>query len=228
MAIPRLRLSESQARDLLQVCELGPGRLQDLTAILNNPNDSPIISRALLRSRMSQAIPDDEIEPTTRLLFGLAIIARDNFVSSSEFLTALDRAVAELNWESARQKFWQDAREPLIQALYARDLVLSAKAMDLIFDFEKYCLNSRIITDIRPVYNNDHSKIIGGIIMHTLRIEYRAEDGDRRSISIELDSRDIERLADACMEANKKMATAKAMFSRELKRPTITATEGLE
>lgn len=230
MAIPRFRISDSQAKDLLRACELGPDRLADLAAVLNNKDEPPIISRAILRERMSQAIQDDDIEPVSRVLFGLSIIARDNFVSSAEFATAFDLAVATLGWNEEKQELWRRTRDPIIKVLYARDLTLSAKAMDLIFDFEKFCLNSRIITDIRPVFDDNRNTIVGGIVMHTLRVEYRAEDGNRRSISIELDSRDIERLAHACDDANKKMESAKALFTNGLKRPlpVVTATEGLE
>src|SRR5690242_15596842 len=142
MAIPRFRLSDSQAKDLLRTCALGPDRLNDLAAVLNNKDEPPIISRAILRQRMSHAIPDDEIEPVSRVLFGFAIIARDNFVSSDEFATAFDQAVTALEWDEEKRKLWRRARDPMIRVLYARDLTLSAKAMDLIFDFEKFCLNS--------------------------------------------------------------------------------------
>jgi hypothetical protein len=227
MPVPRLRLPSAQAKDLLQVCELGPGKLQDLVSILSNVNEPPIISRAIVRERMSQAIPDHALEPVSRLLFVLAITARDNFVSAVEFATALNQAVSELEWDEQQRAAWQEAREYIVKAIYARDLVIASKAMDLIFDFEKFCLNSRIITDIRPVFDDQRNSIVGGIVMHTLRMEYRGDDGEHRSISIELDSRDVERLGQSCVEATKKMEKAKALFA-ENKLPTITATEGLE
>jgi hypothetical protein len=176
---------------------------------------------------MTRAIPDDAVETASRLLIGLAIIARENFTAQSEFLSALDEAVKSLEWTDDAPR-WEEVRDALAAVLYARDLVLAAKAIDLIFDFEKYCLNSRIITDIRPVFDDERNKIVGGIIMHTLRIEYRGDDGRRRSMSIELDNRDIERLAHSCADASQKMEAAKTLFRDKLTLPTITATEGLE
>jgi hypothetical protein len=228
MAPPRLRLSKSQAADLLKICSLGRGRLLDLATVLSNSDEPPIISRAILRSRMTAAIPADYVEATSRLFFGLAIIARDNFTSQAEFLSGLDEAVSSLNWSAEDIARWNDARDALVAVLWARDLVLAAKAMDLIFDFEKFCLNTRIITDVRPVFDDQRIAIVGGIIMHTLRIEYRADDGRRKNISIELDSRDIERLTKSCTDAITKMNRAKELFSEQLKLPWITATEGLE
>jgi hypothetical protein len=177
---------------------------------------------------MTAAIPADYVEATSRLFFGLAIIARDNFTSQAEFLSGLDEAVSSLNWSAEDIARWNDARDALVAVLWARDLVLAAKAMDLIFDFEKFCLNTRIITDVRPVFDDQRIAIVGGIIMHTLRIEYRADDGRRKNISIELDSRDIERLTKSCTDAITKMNRAKELFSEQLKLPWITATEGLE
>jgi len=133
-----------------------------------------------------------------------------------------------LEWSADEKTHWAEVREAVAFVLSSRDLTLSAKALDLIFDFEKFCLNSRIITDIRPVFDDERNRIVGGIVMHTLRIEYRADDGRHKTISIELDDRDIERLAHSCMDANKKMEKAKDLIQNQLRLPFITAAEGIE
>jgi len=69
MALPRLRLTDSQAEDLLQICSLGRGRLMDLAAVLDNQTEAPIISRSKLRERFTAAIPSDQVEKTIRLFF---------------------------------------------------------------------------------------------------------------------------------------------------------------
>lgn len=228
MANPSFRLSSSQGEDLLKVCSLGREPLLRLTTLLSNPDEPAIISRSILRSRFAQEIPPECLEAASRVCIGLAITARDNFISSDEFASALDEAVSLLGWSEENKNLWRGVRQPFVALIYARDLVIAAKAVDLIFDFEKFCLNSRIITDIRPVFDDERNRIVGGIIMHTLRVEYRADDGSRRNISIELDSRDIDRLARSCEDAARKMERAKSLFRDNLELPFITATEGLE
>jgi hypothetical protein len=68
---------------------------------------------------------------------------------------------------------------------------LTIKARNLAFEREKIIESFRIITDVRPVFDNSEVKEIrGSIIIHNLKIDY-TEDGFTHSAMFALDENDL-------------------------------------
>ena len=91
-------------------------------------------------------------------------------------------------------------------------MALSAKALDISYDFERVYASARFLTNIRPVYTEEHDAIIGATVVHTLRLDYVAANGEDGSISLAIDQDDIIKLQDACKDAVSKASLAKAKF----------------
>ena len=94
--------------------------------------------------------------------------------------------------------------------------MLTAKAVDLVIDYERLYLKSRILTDIRPVFDTPRDAIVGSVITHTLRLDYMTYDGDEATTSIALDIKDIRQLAEACQKA-----LGKAKVAEDLMQTTV-------
>lgn len=91
-------------------------------------------------------------------------------------------------------------------------LSLAIKATSLLFESERSLLNSRILTDIRPVFDVLTNDIGGGLIIQTLKLEYISdEDDSSKEFFVSLDSDDIDDLID-----NLERAKAKAGKLKEL------------
>ncbi|MBN4005479.1 hypothetical protein [Nostoc sp. LPT] len=68
------------------------------------------------------------------------------------------------------------------------------KASDLLIEHERIFSDSRIVTDIRPVFDSEtERKVEAVILIHTLKIQYRDAEGTKEFYVV-LDSDDLENL----------------------------------
>ena len=84
----------------------------------------------------------------------------------------------------------------LLQALesIAFSLDISDKASNLLVEHERIFSDSKIVTDIRPVFDSEtERKVEAAILIHTLKIEYRDIEG-AKEFYIALDSDDLDNL----------------------------------
>lgn len=102
--------------------------------------------------------------------------------------------------------------EPEIEVLESRltrllalsDLSDISKAMDVLTDHERVFVDSRIITDVRPVFGNDATANPEvSVLVHMLKIAYQDSDGRSKAVHVALDTDDLgnlRRTVDRAME----------------------------
>ncbi|MEH2253582.1 hypothetical protein [Nostoc sp.] len=84
----------------------------------------------------------------------------------------------------------------LLKALesIAFSLDISEKASNLLIEHERIFSDSRIVTDIRPVFDSEtEKKVKAAILIHTLKIQYR-DVGGTKEFYVALDSDDLDNL----------------------------------
>jgi hypothetical protein len=86
-----------------------------------------------------------------------------------------------------RFRDWDECRAAIKRLLETRSLTLAAKALDISYDFERVYLAGRLLTSMRPVFDDQREDIRGSTIVQTLRLEYLAPNGDQSSISVAMD-----------------------------------------
>jgi hypothetical protein len=81
-----------------------------------------------------------------------------------------------------------------------------AKAMGLRNEYERIVTDTRILSDIRPVFDDDQEdpSIKAAIVNHTLRFTYNAGDGERHETHFALDVDDLKKLKAQIDKALKK------------------------
>ena len=83
---------------------------------------------------------------------------------------------------------------------------------------------ARIITDIRPIFNDDATDIDASVISYTLRLNYDNPEGNH-SLSIAMDESDIEELIQQCNRAFSKAQLSKDRMRNTAGIPTIISGE---
>lgn len=219
MPITRIRLTQSQLADLEAVCSVGPSVLERIAAALTD-------SGGLLRPAQLQAIVARETDNETaktfrRVLLGLATASRRAFVTIPDLLDDVGQSVAGRSGEASSK--WTECRSSLELILNSTAMTLTAKAIDLVIDFEKLYLRGRLVTDIRPVFNDSRGAIVGAAITQTLRIDYMTHDGDEVSVALALDNKDVAQLKEECDRALRKGEVTNKMMEPIV--PTIIAGE---
>ena len=98
---------------------------------------------------------------------------------------------------------------------------LAARAVDLIYDFDNLLRASRVLTDVRPLFNEDADGIDGGVVAHTLRLQFD-HAGQPDEIQLSLDATDLRQLIQHCERALQKEQTAREDL---LKRAKVRTTK---
>ncbi len=213
-----VRLSKSQTEDLAAICRLGVGRLNQLATAFEQIK--PSISRRTLKNVIAQIVDDPQaVNAAWRALPALAIAFRRFNVTASNLLESVRQSLVDYGWKEEELRAWHECSPVLEKMLLSPAVVLPAKARELAFDFERIYTRARILTDIRPVFDDARNEIVGANVTQTLRLDYTSRNDLSTSLSLALDMSDIEELRKCCEDALRK-----ANISRE----RIEASWGIE
>lgn len=119
------------------------------------------------------------------------------------------------------------ATEFLVGLMELPAMITSAKASDLMTEYDRIFGDARIVTDIRPVFMEDpHELANGAVIVSTLKIQYQ-DDRGLSSFYVALDTQDLVALKKVVDRALLKIDTVKERLDKaELE--YFTAEEGNE
>jgi len=203
-----LRLTKKQAGDVAELCALGADTLMEIAAAVEVM--APTVKGKRIKEVVSAQFGAEKAQSLEKVLFTLATIYRRRFDKVSGLLDAIQSDA----WSDTQRSEWLECRPAFERLLSAESVILSAKALDLSFDVERFCVGARIITDIRPIFDSSRNAIMASTIRQTLRLEYASVDGTVTSISIGLDADDIARLKQSCEEASQKVTVAKSLLTK--------------
>lgn len=92
----------------------------------------------------------------------------------------------------------------------------AAKANDIATEYSNVYLNAKVVTDIRPVFGIDVTRLPkAAMILHNLHLHYRSDiEGDHKDIFIALDSKDIKALKELLIRAEAKEKTLQEIYNK--------------
>jgi hypothetical protein len=218
--MPRqFELSDGQIADFETVRALGPKNLEAILKKLKAAKHPPL-SQPALRRVMGEALSSkDEADRSassnalSRVILGLGSVYVRELDDLERILASVDESLREF-WSSDKAKLteWEKAR-PLFAELLKLDSVRTTmKAVDVSYEYANILMDSRIMTDIRPIFNETGDQIQGAVVAFTLRLNFINAD-DSHSISIAVDAADLQVLLEQCNRALLKAKTASQRLS---------------
>lgn len=178
--------------------------LRALTKLLNDDNKR-VVSPSKLRELAKGSLADRS--SSNELIKQLLVLATYVRRFSESATQVVDRFMTSVEvyerWMPEQLEELRQRRADIIALVDSVSLKYTAKALDLAFDRERIFNKSRIITDIRPVFDSEKQEIVGAVVIQSLRIEYYSEDGFHSS-TFSLSTKDIEDLLSACQDALEK------------------------
>lgn len=214
-----LKLPPNAYRELAALAE-NAERLAELVSLCTQQGPAP--TQITLAKRVSEklALP----VPVVRLLIvGLTNLlkAASKLEVSSDHLLASVIESAESNvtekWTAKDVERLKGSADFIATALSQiqpdHPILVSRKAEELGYKRVKLLTDSRIITDLRPVFDDSATRILESVITHTLWIEYIEEEG-QREIEIAIDMADIANLRRWCERAERKAVTLKKEMAK--------------
>ena len=206
----RIHLHRQQIADLKAISELGPDSLRRVVKRLQALS-SPLLRPAALRKEISEALDGDEraAEALLSPVLALCQLVRQRDISIEELLDGLRRGleVTEPPWSESEQTAWASI-EPVLGDLFMMPAVRTvSKSIDLAYEYANLFQGARIVTDVRPVFNDKDNAsemhIDGAVISFTLRLHHDNREGNH-SLSVALDEADVKSLLQQCKRALQK------------------------
>jgi hypothetical protein len=208
----QLRLSETQLSDFRSLVELPEAQLRSILDRLNKRTPVPM-SQEEVRRVIAEILPEEQakVEALTRQLLALAGLQYRSDVPHDELNEALRNSL-DGKLDPTELEGW-DRISPLFNEILASPAIrTTVKSLELLYDYANFVQSSNVITDVRPVFDDEAEHVIGAIISFTLRLSYQ-NGNSVHSLSVAMDAEDVGKLQNQCRRALKKAETARTHFS---------------
>ena len=212
--------SDAQIADLVTVQDIDR---KDLTAVLKKlklakqpPLSQPALSRLISEALSSPTDADahkktesgERSSALARVILWIGGLYSRELDNLDDVLNDVAEDLQEV-WAADAKKLqnWNQHRPLLAELLRLESVGTVVKALDISYEYANVLRYSRIMTDIRPIFDEEADVIKGAVVSFTLRMSY-FNAGESRSLSISLDATDLEILSNQCHRALKKAETA--------------------
>ena len=88
----------------------------------------------------------------------------------------------------------------------------ASKVEQLKSDHQAIFYDAKILSDIRPLFDNPDEPPIGAVISHTLKIVFHESGGDHKELYLALDAEDLEVLKKIAKRAESKLASIQSLI----------------
>lgn len=215
----KIKPNPEQLSQVLRCAELDSGKLADLVIHLGQLAETPLVPEHLLRELKTQ-LSEEDAELLLSQILSLSMLVRVSESKSVDVIKALRVAMSS---EDQRAE-WDSIAGSMQGLVDSTPVRLVTKAMELSYDYANLLRKARIITDLRPLFDDEGEKVEGGVVTHTLRIAYSSDDGGHE-VSLALDIKDVEKLHEQCERAIKKANTIKDEFVQSTGKPCLISGE---
>lgn len=195
-----LTVQRRHIEDLNVIASVEEDRLKSVLALLQQP-EPPVVKASDLQSLLREELTDKEADVLVRQLISLSALGRARSISASDVVTMLIDSISRIDADKQEAvSNLERISETLVSMLDSYRVQLVMKAIDLSFDFDNLLASARLVTDLRPVFDTDDERIVGGIITHSLRLRYGTDLGPQ-SLTLALDEDDVKELRRQCDRA---------------------------
>ena len=223
----KFRIPAEHYGDLSKIRDLGPETLQKIVMHLEAHRELPLSLTALRRIFTEQTGADsDSANALARQLIALTHLSRQRDIKVDDILSGLAEGFSK-KWSPAECEAWRVIESPIRILLNSSAIRAVSKANALAYDYANLFQGARIVTDLRPIFNDaedDGMDIDGAVVSYTLRLHFDNRSGDQ-SLSIALDEADILLLKTQCERALKKAAFMRDCMNRTGQFPTVISGE---
>ncbi|MRG72874.1 hypothetical protein GH722_13990 [Alphaproteobacteria bacterium HT1-32] len=210
-----IKIGQKQADELAQICSKGPQRLVALVEKLEN-STKPTIRLTKLRHVADEILGEADAAILFRHLLGLNAYKQREGSDVDSVIAALTEALQSenLDWVDSDHSLWNECKDLIGSLLKSEKLSVAVKALHLGLDHNNLLVESKILTDIRPVFNEEKSHILGSIVTFTLMLEVSGR-GEDVKFDVALDLSDVESLKNSCQDAIEKSKVAQALMEKK-------------
>ncbi len=197
-----------QVNSLEALAHLNRQKIITAVVLVENANPTPLTPGELLQIIAGSDVTSDEAERIAEQAISLHGLMHSSGFEADEIVNALRTAISV---SATPIPSWDDEFSDLLTRLITTSSVRAvSKAATLAYEHMHLFRSARLVTDVRPVFDEDAVDIDGAIISHDLRLEYFGRSGSS-SLSVTLDTPDLLQLFHQC-----KRALTKANLTKQI------------
>jgi len=206
----RLRIPAGEAATFSALVRL---REDDFRRLLDVLQSTETVARLdALEDRATEALPEvPEAEAIIGMLFSMDRLRETRRETPEATASKLAQASGVALSDDERSR----ARARLAQALGSPGLRLASKATDLLYANERNIESFRIVTEMRPLFEEDPSVIpSSAVIVHRLEVDFFGQTGASETRHFGLDDNDLDRLHETVLRARAKAQTMEKLATQ--------------
>ncbi len=163
-----------------------------------------LLPSELAKSLLSLSIfSEQELSHIVRVILSLYVLKDNENKGVDEIIDGICKALVETGDENLIPN--ENLENNLKRFFSLKTVGITFKAIGLLTEFDKTFVDARIITDIRPAFeDNINSSIETGVIVHNLRIKYQKDTSLYKEFYIALDNEDLSKLKEQIIRAENK------------------------
>lgn len=196
-------LSDEAAQELLTALQKAPSTINEASISAEVSSRVDTVARSDL----------DDIVPALLSLYSLKDTSGSPVSELAEGI-ALGMKEGRLIEEELSSENRKALEERLVDLLSVDSLNVTVRAGNLLFQQENSLQSTRIVTDIRPVFEPEDpgAPPTGAMVVHGLKISYYA-DNELKDFFVSLDTSDVNVFKEQLERANAKAESIKSMLS---------------
>lgn len=156
---------------------------------------SAIIKPRRMTERIAEHVPDlplEDVRDIVYVVMALHSVRLSNNMKVDQFINdvreTIDRSGRKLSEDTNKNILLQR----IVSVLSNKSLLVAAKATQVQRQHGSVFGNSRILTDMRPIFSDDEPmKLEGALLVHIMKFTYFGDSGDMKEFYLALDSDDL-------------------------------------
>lgn len=184
-----------------QVLKMMVDRVSSVVPSLNSDRLAEAFSR-------NTGIDTEAVKAVVWTLWRLSVVQRRTECSTQSYVDSLTKCLTALPtdmWDDQDRAGWQNIQEDIIRLLSSGSPIsVSAKGAELLVDQALILCSTRIITDMRPIFNDSADDVSGILTFHTLALRCHEGSSAHRNIYVALDDKDLANLREQIERAESK------------------------
>lgn len=223
----QLAFRKNQLDDLKIVRDLTASELSEIISKIKAISPPPLRPVAI-RKVLSEVIKDAEAESAfmRQLTSGCSLLRQRN-ITAEELIEGINFGIikaVEGRWTDSELNKWKEKKDLICELFSLESIGSIVKALEISYEYPNILQTSKILTDIRPVFDDAGTSFHGAIVSHSLQVYFDNSSGNQ-NISLSLDHDDVVQLKNSCDRALLKAETAKRIMIDQLHIPSYICGE---
>lgn len=220
-----LPISDARSREFTELAQLGNAKLELVRHKLSSCRQK-FLKLEQLSGFLADFLDESDALRIASTAISLRRIADRVEVSVDEVFDALTNGLLERGWGKDEIARWNEVSETLRKIVTDPHIELVIKTSDLYYKHQYHLHEMRVVTDIRPVLDENRTSIEAAIIKNTFVIEYSDGNEEDKHLQINLSYEDMKRIRNEFDRALSKTELIQGATEKNMNVPAIIFSSG--